>query len=189
MTISINQSPDLVGEITSLLNAMREALEAKTQSEAEATREGVADIKSDVAHVQEATQAARTDIATVKSDVDDLTTVNGQISTEVQAINTHTSTELETVKTFLTGDAVASENRLKAHINAKSAIRNIYRVSSNGQRTFKIPAVNTEKTVVNVTSQTTGTAYCYAYLQSSTQLVTRMHGASTPINVEIIEYA
>jgi len=147
MTISIHQSPDLVGEITPLLNAMREALEAKTQSEAEATREGVAGVKSDVAHVQEATQAARTDIATVKSDVDDLTTVNGQISTEVLAINAHTSTEIANANAYTSSEL----SKLP-----KSAIKNIYR----GRTTYKngetgqitIPTVNTKKTVVNLLS-------------------------------------
>ena len=137
----------------------------------------------------ELAQTVSTDTQNVIDGVNALSVVNGEINSEVKAINAHTSAELENVKTSLTSDSAASESRLKTQINAKSAIKSVHRVSSNGQRTFKIPAVNTAKTVVNVTSQTIGTAYCYAYLQSSTELVTRMHGASTPINVEVIEYA
>jgi dGTP triphosphohydrolase len=194
VTISINQSPDLVGEITPLLNAMRSALEAQTQAEAKATREGVAAVKVDV---EAQAQAVRADIATVKADVDDLTTVNGAISTEVQAINTHTTSAATEIKQAMS----TSEGRIKSTVNAKSlsAIRKIHRVTVSKYTTeVTIPAVNVNKTVINVASVGAAAGKNGAYglvtaervvtLKSSTKLAIT-NSLPIDIAIEVIEYA
>ena len=80
MTINVFMAPDLTTEMQPLLDAMKNALEGKIQTENSTTRTALSGVKNDVAEVQ--------------TDVESLTTVNGQISTDVQAINQHTDSAL-----------------------------------------------------------------------------------------------
>ena len=176
MTINVFMVPDLTTEMQPLLDAMTAALVTKIQTTGQATQSALTSVKADVSGVA-------ADVAEVQTDVNGLTTVNGQISTEVQAINQHTDSELATLKTALNRH---TDSALKAL--AMSPVKNVHHiVSADGHAWIRIPEVDMNKTVV-ILNLSMGTSYnVFAYLENSTTLMVR--GMNTfPVHVEVIEY-
>lgn len=173
-----------------------------------------ADMDAMTSNVQNANTALADAVAgsnqAVQQSLNDLSVVNGEISTEVQAINTHTTTKVDEIAAAL----AASENTVVNAVSTKSAIKAIHRVSTTGNATVTIPAVNLSKTVVNVlscsyisaysagssTSSGTKAGSTHAKMISETKLevvgmVQYSYGGSysseIPVNmeIEVIEYA
>lgn len=116
----------------------------------------------------------------VQGKITELTTVNGNIDTNVQAINTHVTAE---------------NDRVLANIPSNSPIKSIQRgYSSNG--TVPIAPVNMDKTVVNMLSSVamyrTGGVYGPYYysskvsLKSATELL--VVSSQWSVEWEVIEY-
>lgn len=195
MTINVFMAPDLTTEMQPLLDAMTKALEGKIQTTGRATQTALTSVKAEV-------NGVAADVAEVQTDVNDLTTVNGKISTDVQAINQHTDSAL--------GALAVSP--------IKNIYRGVYHNSSANEATISIPAVNMDKTVVNMLSSVAATSaatyegrkkfgrasYIYAYLSSPKTLAMRnkvevlkpddygnLYSESwyVPIHWEVIEYA
>lgn len=134
--------------------------------------------------------------AAISAKLDSLTTVNGQISTEVQAINTNTNIKIAEAKTAITSDVTTV---LTAKIAAKRTIKSIQRGVSTGDVLVSISAVDPSKTVVNLLSNVVATnseralAYVTLGLLNSTQLEVKgrvfIGSWYTPaIRWEVIEY-
>ncbi|PIB17219.1 hypothetical protein [Vibrio rotiferianus] len=144
-------------------------------------------------------QTVSTDTQTVIDGVNALSVVNGEISTEVQAINAHTTQAVTDLQQSV-GTAVSnSENRIKSTVNNKAAIKKVHRLTVSAYTTsVTIPAVNINKTMINVSGvgAAAGKGNTYGLvpvermvtLQSSTKLSIT---SSLPIaiSVEVIEYA
>ncbi|WP_046030543.1 hypothetical protein [Vibrio vulnificus] len=81
----------------------------------------------------------------VITEIEALSVVNGEISTEVQAINAHTTNAVDTAKAAISQDV---------NLIPKSPIKNIYRGriynTSASTGLITIPVVNMSKTVVNL---------------------------------------
>ncbi|EHT4939534.1 hypothetical protein KX909_000291 [Vibrio vulnificus] len=90
-------------------------------------------------------QYVATNNGLVITEIEALSVVNGEISTEVQAINAHTTTAVDTAKVAISQDV---------NLIPKSPIKNIYRGrmynTSVSQGLITIPVVDMSKTVVNL---------------------------------------
>lgn len=206
MTISVSMAPDLTAELQPLLDTMKAALETKIQTTGQATQTALTSVKAEVSGVA-------ADVAEVQTDVNGLTTVNGQISTEVQAINQHTDSKLATLKTALNRHTDSALGAL-AMSPVKNVYRGVWKSHSNGETFITIPTINPNKAVLNITAsmvgyaatvgareaqytypyQVYGGSQIYAYIYSATKIA--LSGALrlgqqniyTVIPWEIIEY-
>ncbi|MCW4446819.1 hypothetical protein OHV10_21500 [Vibrio splendidus] len=134
-------------DLTPLLTAMSEGLQA--------------DMTTLVNNVQAANAALS---QSVSDDIDALAVVNGEISTEVQAINTHTSSEVSKLPL--------------------SPVKVVHHIASNGGGAFTIPEVDLTKAFV-IYNATNG----YAKFNSSTQVIVYGVSAGYQVTVEVVEYA
>ncbi|MGR5276505.1 hypothetical protein ACPV5J_07490 [Vibrio rotiferianus] len=133
-----------------------------------------AELKADMDALTLGVQQSNSSLAqTMATEFDAITAVNGEISTEVQAINAHTTAELGSL--------------------SLSSIKNIYRISGSGNIT--IPEVDVTKTVLNKVSTyngyiSSGRMYdSYATLVDSTTVSLKSPYGSWKVYVEVIEYA
>ncbi|MCR9640808.1 hypothetical protein NB496_09210 [Vibrio alginolyticus] len=126
-----------------------------------------AELKSDIETANTTlAQSVSGDTQRVIDDLATLTTVNGEINSEVQAINAHTTAEISAL--------------------VLSPVKNVYRISTSQNSKQIIPVVNMDKTVVNVLSYG-GSSSCYANLVSDTEVYCRPNGYT--MYMEVIEYA
>ncbi|MGR5278805.1 hypothetical protein ACPV5J_19140 [Vibrio rotiferianus] len=124
------------------------------------------ELKADVETANTAlANSVTTDTQQVINDLAALTTVNGEINTEVQAINTHTSNELGKL--------------------ALSPIKAVHHISMNGSGFVDIPEVDINKTFVVYNLSGRGSAYLY----SATKVAANNVSSGTMVYIEVIEYA
>lgn len=128
-----------------------------------------AELKADMDALTLGVQQSNSSLAqTMATEFDAITAVNGEISTEVQAINAHTTSELGNL--------------------SLSPIKNIYRISSTANSAnITIPEVNVDKTVINSCREQKN-GYVGAVLENSTTVsISAYNGYLT--HVEVVEYA
>lgn len=134
----------------------------------------------------------------VIAEIDALSVVNGEISTEVNAINAHTTTKTEemayqiaTQLTSVSNKIASSELNIKTTVNNKSAIKVIHRITVPAESaTVTIPAVVMSKATISSNWKGGNDGYCYVELISSNTVKITKYGVVTGfVAIEVIEYA
>lgn len=160
-----------------------------------------AELKADMDALTLGVQQSNSSLAqTMATEFDAITAVNGEISTEVQAINTHTTSVITDAKAAIISNTdsevamakntivTSNNNHTTAEISKlpTGAVKSVHRIYTKGNGSHSIPAVNLNKTIVNLASFGGGTS-CWANLQTETSIYIRANGIN--VYVEVIEYA